>query len=95
MSEGPGTAQSHHTGSQACGFAQTRQSRNTCPSQKSPGKRGTDNAEELTLTARGRFLTVVMYRQLLSGMNNLRGQARANLKGPEHELLFGDGTPVA
>ena len=52
----------------------------------------TDNDEELTLTPRGRYLTLVMYRQFLSGMNNLREQARANLTGPEHELLFGDGT---
>jgi coproporphyrinogen III oxidase-like Fe-S oxidoreductase len=53
----------------------------------------TDDANELTLTPMGRYLTVVMYRQFLSGMNNLRDQARAALTGPEHELLFGDGTP--
>ncbi len=52
----------------------------------------TDNHEELTLTPKGRYLTVVMYREFLSGMNNLRDQARAALTGPEHELLFGDGT---
>lgn len=57
------------------------------------GAFATDDAEELTLTPRGRYLTVVMYRQFLSGMNNLRDQARANLKGSEHELLFGDGAP--
>ncbi len=54
----------------------------------------TDNDEELTLTPIGRYLTVVMYRQFLSGMNNLRDQARAALKGSERELLFGDGTPA-
>ena len=54
----------------------------------------TDNAEELTLTPIGRYLTVVMYRQFLSGMNNLRDQARAALTGPERELLFGDGVPA-
>ncbi len=53
-----------------------------------------DDAEALTLTPMGRYLTVVMYRQFLSGMNNLRDQARDALTGPEHELLFGAGTPV-
>jgi menaquinone C8-methyltransferase len=57
------------------------------------GAFATDNAEELPLTPKGRYLTVVMYRQFLSGMNNLRDQARAALKGSERELLFGDGTP--
>ena len=52
----------------------------------------TDNADEITLTPRGRYLVVVMYRQFLSAMNNLREQARAALSGPERELLFGDGT---
>lgn len=56
------------------------------------GAFATDNEEELTLTSKGRYLTVVMYRQFLSGMNNLRDQARDALSGPEHELLFGDGT---
>jgi hypothetical protein len=42
----------------------------------------------------GRYLTLVMYRQFLSGMNELRDQARAALTGPEHELLFGDGSPA-
>jgi menaquinone C8-methyltransferase len=51
----------------------------------------TDNAEELTLTPIGRYLTLVMYRQFLSGMNNLRDQARAALSGTERELLFGEG----
>lgn len=51
----------------------------------------TDNSEELTLTPIGRYLTVVMYRQFLSSMNNLRDQARAALSGAERELLFGEG----
>ena len=50
-----------------------------------------NNDEELTLTPMGRYLTVVMYRQFLSGMNNLRDQARAALTGTERELLFGEG----
>ncbi|WP_172136107.1 coproporphyrinogen III oxidase family protein [Adlercreutzia sp. ZJ473] len=52
----------------------------------------TDTPDELTLTPRGRYLVVVMYRQFLSAMNNLREQARNALSGPERELLFGDGT---
>ena len=54
----------------------------------------TDDDAELTLTPMGRYLTLVMYRQFLSGMNELRDQARAALTGPEHELLFGDGSPA-
>lgn len=57
------------------------------------GAFATDDENELTLTPKGRYLTLVMYRQFLSGMNNLRDQARAALTGPEHELLFGSGTP--
>lgn len=59
------------------------------------GAFATDSEAELTLTARGRYLTLVMYRQFLAGLNNLREQARANLAGPERELLFGDGRPAA
>ncbi len=51
-----------------------------------------DGDDALTLTPRGRYLTVVMYRQFLSGMNNLREQARNALPGAEHDLLFGDGS---
>ncbi|MDZ4654942.1 MAG: coproporphyrinogen III oxidase family protein [Coriobacteriia bacterium] len=54
----------------------------------------TDNSEELTLTPIGRYLTLVMYRQFLSGLNNLRDQARAALSGTERELLFGEGIPA-
>ncbi|MBQ9069449.1 MAG: coproporphyrinogen III oxidase family protein [Eggerthellaceae bacterium] len=50
-----------------------------------------DDQEHLKLSANGRYLVCVMYRQFLSGMNNLRDQARANLSGPERHLLFGDG----
>lgn len=52
----------------------------------------TDGEEELTLTPMGRYLTLVMYRQFLSGLNNLRDQARAALSGDEARLTFGDGT---
>lgn len=47
-----------------------------------------DDADELTLTAKGRYLVSVMYREFLSGMNNLRDQARAALSGAERTLLF-------
>lgn len=53
----------------------------------------TDNENELTLTPFGRYLTLVMYREFLSGMNNLRDQARDRLVGPERELVFGEGEP--
>lgn len=51
-------------------------------------------ADKLELTERGRYLVLVMYREFLSGMNNLREQARHRLTGKEHDLLFGDGTPA-
>ncbi len=47
---------------------------------------------EVLLTERGRYLVLVMYRQFLSGMNNLREQARKRLTGYERTLHFGDGT---
>lgn len=49
-----------------------------------------DNAEELTLTPKGRYLLVVMMRQFFIGVNNLRDQARASLKGEERQLIFGE-----
>lgn len=49
-----------------------------------------DDERELTLTAKGRYLVVVLYRQFLSGMNNLREQAREALPAAERQLLFGD-----
>ena len=55
------------------------------------GAFATDNAEELTLTPKGRYLVVVMMRQFFIGVNNLRDQARAALVGEERELIFGDG----
>lgn len=56
------------------------------------GAFATNTPEELTLTPMGRYLTLVMYRQFLSGLNNLRDQARAALTGEESKLTFGDGT---
>lgn len=48
-----------------------------------------DDANELTLTPKGRYLTVVMMRQFFIGVNNLRDQARQALTGEEHQLIFG------
>ncbi len=53
------------------------------------GAFATDNDEELTLTPKGRYLTVVMMRQFFIGVNRLRDQARAALTGEERELIFG------
>jgi coproporphyrinogen III oxidase-like Fe-S oxidoreductase len=58
------------------------------------GAFATNTKQELTLTERGRYLILVMYREFLAGMNNLREQARARLTGPESHLLFGDGTEM-
>ncbi|MFR1638391.1 MAG: hypothetical protein ACLSVD_03980 [Eggerthellaceae bacterium] len=44
---------------------------------KASGAFDRDNADELTLTSRGRYLMVVMMRQFFIGVNNLRDQARA------------------
>ncbi len=53
------------------------------------GAFATDNDEELTLTDKGRYLTVVMMRQFFIGVNNVRDQAREALTGEERELIFG------
>ena len=52
----------------------------------------TDNAEELTLTEKGRYLTVVMQRTMFTHLNSLRDSARNALAPDERQLLFGDGT---
>ncbi len=53
------------------------------------GAFATNNDKEITLTAKGRYLTVVLMRQFFVGVNNLRDQARNALTGEERELLFG------
>lgn len=55
---------------------------------RSVGAFATDNDEEITLTAKGRYLVVAMMRQFFIGVNNLRDQARAALPPDERELLF-------
>ena len=52
----------------------------------------TNTHKEITLTPRGRYYALVMQRQFLSGLNELRDQARAALTGAESELVFADGT---
>ena len=52
------------------------------------GAFATNNADEITLTPKGRYLLVVMMRQFFIGVNRLRDQARAALTGEERELLF-------
>jgi len=52
----------------------------------------TNNAEELTLTEKGRYLTVVMQRAMFTHLNSLRDAARNALEPDERELLFGDGS---
>ena len=54
----------------------------------------TDNDEELTLTEKGRYLTVVMQRAMFTHLNSLRDTARNALAADEQQLLFGDGTPA-
>ena len=58
---------------------------------KASGAYAVDDADQITLTPRGRYLSVVMMRQFFIGVNNLRDQARAALPGEEKELLFGEG----
>lgn len=59
---------------------------------KGVGAFATDNADEITLTPKGRYLLVVMMRQFFIGVNSLRDQARSLLTGEERELVFGDGS---
>ncbi|MDD5806404.1 MAG: coproporphyrinogen III oxidase family protein [Eggerthellales bacterium] len=58
---------------------------------KAAGAFAIDDAEQITLTPKGRYLMVVMMRQFFIGVNNLRDQARASLPEDERELLFGAG----
>ncbi|MDI6901595.1 MAG: coproporphyrinogen III oxidase family protein [Anaerosomatales bacterium] len=51
----------------------------------------TDDEEELTLTEKGRYLTVVMQRQMFADLNNLRDASRNALDPDERQLLFGEG----
>jgi coproporphyrinogen III oxidase-like Fe-S oxidoreductase len=54
----------------------------------------TDDAHEFTLTQAGRYLAVVMMRQMFADLNMVRDRARADLPADERKLLFGEGKPV-
>ena len=51
-----------------------------------------DDEDELVPNQLGRYYALVMQRQFLSGLNELRDQARRALTGPERDLVFADGT---
>jgi len=61
---------------------------------RSVGALAVDNADELILSAKGRYLLVAMMREFFVGVNNVRDQARGALSTPERELLFGDDDGV-
>jgi coproporphyrinogen III oxidase-like Fe-S oxidoreductase len=52
-----------------------------------------DDDECLTLTRTGRYLLVVMMREMLTGSNRLRDEARAALPAAERALLLDGATP--
>jgi hypothetical protein len=56
---------------------------------KSIGAFATDNEQEITLTAKGRYLLLALMRQFFIGVNGVRDQARSDLDADERELLFG------
>lgn len=58
---------------------------------RATGAYATDNADEITLTRKGRYYLVAMMREFFIGVNGVRDQARAALTGEEKELIFGDG----
>ena len=53
-----------------------------------------DDADELTLTGKGRYLAVVMQRTMFAQLNGLRDAARNALSPDERQLLFGEGDGV-
>ncbi|MDZ4655069.1 MAG: coproporphyrinogen III oxidase family protein [Coriobacteriia bacterium] len=55
---------------------------------KAVGGIATDNEREITLTDKGRYLLLVMMREMLAASNDLRDQARATLPLDEKMLLF-------
>ncbi|MBE0475500.1 MAG: coproporphyrinogen III oxidase family protein [Coriobacteriia bacterium] len=50
--------------------------------------------ETITLTERGRYLLVVMMREVLTGSNDLRDQARQALPADEYAVLLGEQKPA-
>jgi coproporphyrinogen III oxidase-like Fe-S oxidoreductase len=55
------------------------------------GAFATNNAEEATLTPKGRYLLVAMMREFFIGVNGFRDVARNALTTEERTLLFGEG----
>lgn len=55
---------------------------------KAVGAFATDNEQEITLSAKGRYLLVAMMREFFVGVNGLRDSARLALPPNERELLF-------
>jgi len=60
---------------------------------KAFGGIATDTADEITLTDTGRYLLLVMMREMLAASNDLRDQARAALPPDEKMLLFENRQP--
>jgi hypothetical protein len=52
------------------------------------GAFATDNESELTLTDKGRYLTVVMMRETLAGSNDYRDKMRQSLPKDEYRELL-------
>jgi coproporphyrinogen III oxidase-like Fe-S oxidoreductase len=56
---------------------------------KAAGAFAHEDEDKILLTARGRYLMVALMREFFIGVNGVRDQARANLKGEERKLFFG------
>ena len=61
---------------------------------KGAGAFDKDDDEQVTLTAKGRYLMVAMMRQFFIGVNGVRDKARAALPEDERDLLFGAGVAI-
>ncbi|MDO9555976.1 MAG: coproporphyrinogen III oxidase family protein [Coriobacteriia bacterium] len=62
---------------------------------KAVGGIATDNDREITLTDKGRYLLLVMMREMLAASNDHRDQARAALPPDEKLLLFDNREPCS
>jgi coproporphyrinogen III oxidase-like Fe-S oxidoreductase len=62
---------------------------------KTSGALDIDDAEQITLTSKGRYMMVAMMRQFFIGVNGVRDDARSGLPADERELLFGAGVPIS
>ena len=54
-----------------------------------------EDADEITLSRKGKYLLVAMMRQFFVSVNTVRDKARSVLPEAERELLFGAGVPCA